>query len=76
MEACYIILMELWGTPKVCNEGIAMYLEGILIHKGPNVCMADESVLGNVTWYQFIFRFLKNLVNIHLGISFVGVQIS
>jgi hypothetical protein len=32
MEAYYNILMVLKCMPKVCNEGIAMYLEGILMY--------------------------------------------
>jgi hypothetical protein len=32
MEVYYSILIVLSPTPKICNEGIAMYLEGFLMY--------------------------------------------
>jgi hypothetical protein len=47
-----------------------------LTSKGLNVHTANKPVLGSVTGSQFFLNFLKFFVNMHLVISFIGVQIS
>jgi hypothetical protein len=38
--------------------------------------MADKWDLDNVTWFHIFLRLFETIVNMHLGISFWGVQIS